>query len=235
MASARQKVGPPAQPAGPGAAAKQSWSARPKRAGEPRSSLPGAIDEAARKPAPARLSEGYLAAARQAAAAARARTDSIRAAQQERAARPGPERSPPDRPAMPPAGTLPPPGPPVTGAAVGATRRGLSVAEAAQASPLAFQPLRRSSDPIDDGALRAAGATSPVESLPAVTPGRVAERARFAKTIADLERYQAAASRWEEPGARLVPRRTRARSDQADAAASPWSRLWARRKDPAAG
>jgi hypothetical protein len=245
MASARRTVVSPAQPAGPGAAAKQGWSARPKRASEPRSGLPQAVDEAVPKPAPARLSKGYLAAARQ-AAAAQARTAGIRAAQQERSAMPGPERGSAQRPAAPPAGAMPAPAPPVAGAAVVASGRGLSVAEAAQASPVAFRPLRRSPDPLlhqadligagSAGAPLAPAARTPgpAEPLPRVTPRRVEQRQRFAKTVAELERYQAAASRSEEPGASVVPRPALARPDQGDAAGSPWSRLWARRKDPAA-
>jgi hypothetical protein len=243
MASARRTVVSPAQPAGPGAAAKQSWSARPKRTGEPRSGAPHAVDEAAPKPAPARLSEGYLAAARQAAAAAQARTAGIRAAQQERAM-PGPERGSPQRPAVPPAGAMPAHAPRVGGAVVVPGRRGLSVAEAAQASPVAFRPLRRTPDPVlhqadligagSAGAPLAPAAPGPAEPLPRVTPRRVEQRQRFAKTVAELERYQAAVSRSEEPGPSIVPRPALARPQQGDAAGSPWSRLWARRKDPAA-
>lgn len=246
MASARRTVVSPAQPAGPGAAAKQSWSARPKRTGEPRSGPPHAVDEAAPKPAPARLSEGYLAAARQAAAAAQARAAGIRTAQQERAATPGPERGSPQRPAVPPAGAMPAHAPRVAGTVVVPDRRGLSVAEAAQASPLAFQPMRRGSDLLlhqadligagSAGAPLASAARTPgrAEPLPRVTPRRVEQRQRFAKTVAELERYQAAASRSEEPGASIVPRPALARPQQGDAAGSSWSRLWARRKDPAA-
>jgi hypothetical protein len=62
----------------------------------------------------------------------------------------------------------------------------------------------------------------------------VEQRQRFAKTVAELERYQAAVSRSEEPGPSIVPRPALARPQQGDAAGSPWSRLWARRKDPAA-
>ena len=148
----------------------------------------------------------------------------------------GPEPRLAERPAAPPAGALPAHGPPVAREVGGVARRGLSVAEAARASTLAFQPLRRSPDLIGDGALRAPDATPPGEPVPPVTPGRVAPRARFAKTIAELERYQAAAaSRWEEPGGRIVPRPALARPDQGDSAGSPWSRLWARRKDHSAG
>jgi len=245
MASARRTVVSPAQPAGPGAAAKQSWSARPKRTGEPRSGPPHPVDEAAPKPAPARLSEGYLAAARQAAAAAQARTAGIRAAQQERAM-PGPERGSPQRPAAPPPGAVPAPAPRVAGAVVVPGARGLSVAEAAQASRVAFRPLRRSPDPLLHQAdLIAAGSAgvpvvpaartpAPAEPLPRATPRRVEQRQRFAKTVAELERYQAAASHCEEPGASIVPRPALARPQQGDAAGSSWSRLWARRKDPAA-
>jgi hypothetical protein len=246
MASARRTVVSPAGCAGPGAAAKQSWSARPKRAGEPRSGLPHAVDEAVPKPAPARLSKGYLAAARQAAAAGQARTAGIRAAQQERSAMPGLERGSAQRPAAPPAGAMPAPPPPVARAEVTAGGRGLSVAEAARASPIAFQPLRRSSDLllrqadlIGDGSscaplAPAARTPRPAEPLPRVTPRLVEQRQRFAKTVAELERYQAAASHCEEPGASIVPRPALARPEQDDAAGSPWSRLWARRKDPAA-
>jgi hypothetical protein len=246
MASARPTVVSPAQPAGPGAAAKQSWSARPKRAGEPRSGPPHAVDEAVPKPAPARLSEGYLAAARQTAAAAQAQTARIRAAQQERSAMPGPERGSPQRPAAPPAGAVQAHAPPVAGAAVVEVGRGLSVAEAARASPIAFRPLRQSSDLLlHHSDLNGAGSPGaplapasrvpePAEPLPRVTPGRVEQQRRFAKTVAELERYQAAASHCEEPGASIVPRPALARPQQDDAAGSPWSRLWARRKDPAA-
>jgi hypothetical protein len=221
MASARRRVVLPAQPAGPGAAAEQSWSAKAKRAGEPRSGPLAAVEEAAAQtPAPARLSEGYLAATRQTAAAARARAASIRAAAQERMAMPGPERS--RQGAAAPAGAMPPQRPPPAGAAVVAGSRGLSVAEAARASRLAFRPLRRSADPL----LRQADPTD------AGSPG-VEQQPRFARTIAELERYQTA-SRWEDRGASIVPRPALARPDRGDAAAAPWSRGWARRKDPAA-
>ena len=166
MASARPTVVLPAPPAALGAATRQNWSARPKRRGEPRSGLPGAITGAAANAAPA---AGHL----------------------------------------------------------GATR-GLSVAEAARASPIAFRPLQRSPE--------VAPAATPVaaESLPRATPRPVEPRARFAKTVAELERYLAAASCREEPGARIVPRPALARPDQGAAAGSPWARLWPRRKDPAA-
>ena len=141
---------------------------------------------------------------------------------------------------------MPAPPPPVAGVAVTAGGRGLSVAEAAQASPVAFRPLRRSPDLLlgqadligagSAGAPLAPAARSPgpAEPLPRVTPRRVEQRQRFAKTVAELERYQAAVSRSEEPGASIVPRPALAPPQQGDAAGSPWSRLWARRKDPAA-
>ena len=135
------------------------------------------------------------------------------------------------------------PAPSVVRAAAGASRRGLSVAEAARASALTFQPLRRSSEPSrrqaglteakPQGALPtpAAAAAAPAEVLVALR--RVEQRQRFAKTIAELERYQAAATPLEEPGARVVPRPALARPASSAAAGLPWSRLWARRKDPA--
>ena len=135
---------------------------------------------------------------------------------------------------------------PLAGAAVVAGRHGLSVAEAARASTLAFRPLRRSSELVlrevdlfgagSPGTPLAPGAAPPLpaEPLPRVTPERVEQQQRFARTVAELERYQAAASPWEEPGANIVPRPPLARPNQSDPAASPWSRLWARRKDPAA-
>jgi hypothetical protein len=244
MASARRRVVLPVQPAGPGAAAEQSWSARPKRAGEPRSCLPGASDQDAPKPAPARLSEGYLAATRQSAAAARTKAASIRAAAQERAPMPVPERSR-QRPAAPPAGAVPGHNSPLAGATVVASS-GLSVAEAARASTVAFRPLGRSADAsFRQADLIGAGSTGaplapaatvlpPAEPLPRITPERGAQHQRFARTVAELERYQAAASPWEGAGAAIVPRPALARPSQGDATASPWSRLRARRKNPAA-
>jgi hypothetical protein len=169
MASARRTVVLPAPPAALGAATRQNWSAWPKRRGEPRSALPGAVTGAAAKAPPAAPTAGHL----------------------------------------------------------GATR-GLSVAEAARASPIAFRPLQRSPE--------VAPAATPVaaESLPRATPRPVEPRARFAKTVAELERYLAAASCREEAGARIVPRPALARPDQGAATGSPWARLWPRRKDPAA-
>ena len=79
----------------------------------------------------------------------------------------------------------------------------------------------------------AAAAAAPPEALVALR--RVEQRQRFAKTIAELERYQAAATPLEEPGARVVPRPALARPASSAAAGLPWSRLWARRKDPAPG
>ena len=107
-------------------------------------------------------------------------------------------------------------------------RRGLSVADAARASPIAFRPLRRSPE------VAPTAAPAPAEPLPRVTPWRVEPRVRFAKTVAELERYLAAVGSWEEPGARIVPRPALARPDHGAAAGSPWLRLWPRRKAPAA-
>ena len=169
MGSARPTVVLPAPPARPGAAARQNWSARPKRGNEPRSGAPGAVIGTAPKAAPAPLAEGHPGA-----------------------------------------------------------RRGLSVAEAARASPIAFRPLQRSRD------VAPAATPTAAQSPPRATPRQVEPRARFAKTVAELERYLAAASCREEPGARIVPRPALARPEQG-APGSPWARLWPRRKAPAAG
>jgi hypothetical protein len=134
---------------------------------------------------------------------------------------------------------------PLAGATVVASS-GLSVAEAARASTVAFRPLGRSADAsFRQADLIGAGSTGaplapaatvlpPAEPLPRITPERGAQHQRFARTVAELERYQAAASPWEGAGAAIVPRPALARPSQGDATASPWSRLRARRKNPAA-
>ncbi|HSA81525.1 MAG TPA: hypothetical protein VLE23_11960 [Geminicoccaceae bacterium] len=167
MASARRTVVLPVPPASPDAAARQSWSARPKHGSEPRSGPLGARVEAAPKAA---LAEG----------------DHV-------------------------------------------GRRGLSVAQTARASPIAFRPLQRRPE------VAPAAPPPPAEPLAGVTPRRVEPRARFVKTVAELERSQAAATGREGPGARIVPRPALARPEQGAAAGSPWTRLWPRRKGSAAG
>ena len=156
---------------------------------------------------------------------------------------PGPERSP-ERAATP-ASAMPAHAPPPAGAALVPASRGLSVAEAARAATVSFRPLRRSSELLlrqadlviagSPGALLAPAAATPppAEPLPRLPADGVEPQPRFARTLAELERYQVA-SRWQQRATRIVPRPALARPDQSDAAGAPWSRLSARRKDPAA-
>ena len=146
------------------------------------------------------------------------------------------------------------------GAAAGVRRfRGLSVAEAARASTIAFRPLRANGARREADARRgccrrrrgraAAGrraapagpqragpgsgrptppAQPPLPAEPALRErGEATRHQRFAKTIAELQRYQAA-SREREPGSDLVPRPTLPLEDRDTGGA--WSWLWSRRK-----
>jgi hypothetical protein len=181
----------------------------------------------------------YLAPALRAAAAARAHTARIRAAQPQPVARSLAERLP--EVALP-ADAGPQPCGPGTGIAaattIAADARGLSVAAAARASTVAFRPLRRSSapllqdaDPVSVPAAPAAPAPLPVDPGPRPAPRRAEPQRRFAKTIAEVERYRAA-TQGNEPGAHVVPSPVLARPDLDETAGAPWSRLWSRRKGP---
>ena len=177
-------------------------------------------------------------------------------------------------------GTVPVPAP--TAAPAAPTGRGLSVAEAAVASRIAFRPLQRAAparaaDPVngsrppagalpgapgsnDTGPAKAATAVAPpaVEApaprlpvkaaaagpAPAVTrpgiarllageavrsaaPERPVRPQRFTKTMAELQRHQAA-TRPDEPWGNVVPRPAVPQPNPAPAD-SRWSRLWPRR------
>ncbi len=299
---------PPATPAASGASQGPASATRPP--GEPAACASSANG------APAEVAERYLAPALKAAAAARARTARIRAAAWAAAAgpaRPYPREwllAPPDQsptallPSPTPARELPPAEAttawPMSGlTAIGLAglpavlpSRGLSVAEAAGASRIAFRPLRRPSPanparpPAEPPAARPiptapgkpaapakavapptpsralttpappakavapatptapAKAVAPTAPAKAVTrpgasrllpaeavrravPERPPRQQRFAKTIAELQRYQAAV-RPSEPWGNVVPRPAVPQSNAATSD-SRWSRLWSRR------
>jgi hypothetical protein len=136
---------------------------------------------------------------------------------------------------------------PPAGAAAPASR-GLSVAEAARASRIAFRPLRQEASahpaargraaawPETDASPTEAGrpvTDGGVERLPPdepdrpLVPGRAFREQRFAKTVADLQRHQAA-TRPDEPWGKVVPRPAVPQSNPATTE-SRWSRLWSRR------
>ena len=217
-------------------------------------------DQATGPGRPAAAAERYLAPALKAAAAARARSARIRAATVEalapRDAGPAGRALPPG-PAAPPATAAghgwsvseKPAAAPARAPAAGRRFGGLSVAAAARAATIAFQPVRRlappaaPSDPpppVDPPAPTAPRARAPDrEPPPAPGPpaatdpspeparGSGAEAQRFARTVAELERYLAA-SRAREPGSDVVPRPTLPLVDQ-EPSARAWLRLWSRR------
>ncbi len=166
----------------------------------------------------------YLAPAMRAAAAAKARTAQIRSAH------PAPERP---APAAPPARlhwVAPVPAPTAPGGSPG-----VSVAQAATASPIAFRPLRReATEPPyrTEHGPSAPETPAPTEPEPAVEPCRAQNgAARFAKTVAELQRRQGGdepAERW----AQMVPRPAGPRRDEPAAEArsgvrpSSLGRLW---------
>lgn len=215
---------------------------RPDRSG------PGSSGRINRTAAPPRVVAGgpdpYLAPALRAAAAARAHTARIRAGRPQPVPQSLTERLA-DGAAALPADPVPQSCPSRVESAglpaLAAGSRGLSVAAAAQASTVAFRPLRRASapllqdaDPIDAPAASAAPAPPPVDSRPRPAPRRAEPQRRFAKTIAEVERYRAA-TQGDEPGAHVVPSPVLARPDQDETAGAPWLRLWSRRKGPATG
>ena len=124
--------------------------------------------------------------------------------------------------------------------------RGLSVAAAARAATVAFRPLPRSPEALARAWSPVTPATPTEAAQPAPEPAPVGaapppapRQQRFARTIAAVERFQAAARAREpggagdQPDSGIVPRPALRRPDPA-AAGSPWSRLWRLRKDAAA-
>jgi hypothetical protein len=111
---------------------------------------------------------------------------------------------------------------------------GLSVAAAARASTVSFQPVRRA-------AARAAVVVAkrppaaPTPPQPDAAPGVEPddEAQRFTRTVAELERY-VAASRERAPGSALVPQ-PGLPLDTQDDHDSGWRRLWSRRSPGAEG
>ena len=193
----------------------------------------------------------YLAPALKAAAAARARTARIRAGQAPRPASTAPQRAPErlaQRPAALPADPGPQPSNVETVApAIAPEPRGLSVAAAARATTVAFHPMPRSPEALAR-AWSPATPTSPPEAAPPApepasiqpAPEPTPRQPRFSRTIAAVERSQAAARAREpggavadQPDSGIVPRPALRRPDAA-AAGSPWSQLWSLRKDAAA-
>jgi hypothetical protein len=67
----------------------------------------------------------------------------------------------------------------------------------------------------------------PEEAARRVAPERIARQPRFEKTLADLQRHQAA-TRPDEPWGKVVPRPAVPQSNSASSE-SRWSRLWSRR------
>jgi hypothetical protein len=67
----------------------------------------------------------------------------------------------------------------------------------------------------------------PEETARRVAPERIARQRRFEKTLADLQRHQAA-TRPDEPWGKVVPRPAVPQSNPANSE-SRWSRLWSRR------
>ncbi|HEX5796093.1 MAG TPA: hypothetical protein VFY19_09635 [Geminicoccaceae bacterium] len=186
----------------------------------------------------AAASDAYLAPALRAAAAARDHTARIRA-EHRRPVPPGlTERVPEGTAALPGEPQRQPWRSAAAAAAIAPEARGLSVAAAAQASTIAFRPLRnsapvlRAADPSGAPAATAAAPPPPVEIVPRPLSRRVEPQRRFAKTLAAVERYREV-TQGDEPGAHIVPSPVLARPDQGETAGTPWSRLWARRKGSA--
>ena len=222
------------------------------------------------RPAPDPVSDRYLAPALKAAAAARARSARIRAdvvaVQAPRDPGPAGRALPPLPPAPrdpgPARHEMPPPpparygwsmsekapaAPPPWAPAPDAGRRfgGLSVAAAARAATIAFQPVRRpaaaaapadppaAAEPTAQAALRAPepepGPLPAPAQRPAAEPARAAGDGgqRFARTVSESRRYLATCGA-HEAGSGLVPRPTLPLSDPEPTGRS-WLRLWSRR------
>ena len=231
-----------------------------------RATPPDLIDGGRAAPAPAPrpaapvTSERYLAPALQAAAAARARSARIRAATLAATAPRAAEREPAGHAA--PDGrsgwwvSAKPAAAPDRPAAAGRRFGGLSVAAAARAATIAFQPVRRLAPPVAAGGAREparppaarpapaaaavpaasrAGAPDPAppppERPPAAHPAATADcnedAQRFTRTVAELERY-VAASRTLGPNRGLVPHQPLPLVDQ-EPPGPAWLRLWSRR------
>jgi len=243
----------PAQAAG-GAAPGGEPQAVPAPAGERRRALDQpAPATAPGRPAPDALSARYLAPALKAAAAARARSARIRAeaATTVVARDPGPavRALPPAPAAQPgwsvserPAAAAARPWMPAP--AAGRRFGGLSVAAAAHASTIAFQPVRRPAPPAAPPEVAAPAAPAaahapepgplpaaeqPAVAQPAPQPARAtgAQGQRFVRTVAELERH-VASNRAAEAGSGLVPRPTLPLVDP-EPSGRAWLRLWSRR------
>ena len=220
-------------------------TSKPLPARRPESTGPGPSGRINGTVAPQRTvaaaSDAYLAPALRAAAAARDHTARIRA-EQRRPVPPGlTERVPEGAAALPGEPQRQPwrsGAEPAAAAAIAPEARGLSVAAAAQASTIAFRPLRnsapvlRAADPSGAPAATAAAPPPPVEILPRPLSRRVEPQRRFAKTLAAVERYREV-TQGDEPGAHIVPSPVLARPDQGETVGTPWTRLWARRKGSA--
>jgi hypothetical protein len=191
----------------------------------------------------------YLAPALRAAAAARARTARIRSGQAQRQASIALQRAPePPAQRLPPRPADPKPQPSrveTATTAVAPAPRGLSVAAAARATTVAFRPLPRNPEalarawsPAAPASSAGAATAAPEPAASRTAPEPEPRQQRFARTIAAVERSQAAARARapravdDQPPFGIVPRPALRRPDAA-AAGSPWSRLRSLRKDAA--